>query len=286
MSSEPSSATTTTFAELLARVPTTLESGSPVSLEIPPGWGQGRATFGGVLTGLGLRAMAGLVPGEAAAEPGAGTRRCRSMLVSFAGPVAPGPLELTATRVRHGRSATQTSATLVQDKTLRCAIMASFASDRESAIVVPGAPRPELAGPEGLSSMPVLAGLIPEFAQHFELRWASGGPPGSGLRAAEFGGWVRLREHARGLGPAWIAALVDAWPAPVLQTLKVPAAASSLSWAIDFVAVDEQAASDDWWAFAVATERAQGGWAHTRARLWSPAGILVATSAQTVAVFG
>jgi acyl-CoA thioesterase len=130
--------------------------------------------------------------------------------------------------------------------------------------------------------------VVPSFTRQFELRWASGGPPGSAQTSAGYSGWARFREYRRGLGPAWVAALVDAWPAPVLSMLPEFGIASSLNWAIDFVEPIEdepRAASDDWWAFAVETDLAAGGWAHTRARLWSPSGRLVATSSQTVAVF-
>jgi acyl-CoA thioesterase len=141
--------------------------------------------------------------------------------------------------------------------------------------------------------MPFIAGVVPGFARHFEMRWARGGPPGSGLAESGYAGWIRFSaaheaqvEAQVGLGPAWLAALVDAWPAPVLQTLRKPVFASSLTWAIDFVDHDAEAASDQWWTFVVDTDRAAGGWAHTRAQLWSPSGVLVATSSQTVAVFG
>ena len=36
----------------------------------------------------------------------------------------------------------------------------------------------------------------------------------------------------------------------------------------------------------ITPRRASGGWVHSRAQLWSPAGVLVATSTQTVAVYG
>jgi acyl-CoA thioesterase len=271
----------TSFAELLARVPASLESGQTVRVEVPADWGQGRSTFGGALTGLGLTALEAVVARERAESP----RRCRSMMVSFAGPVAPGEVELEARVLRHGRSATHASATLIQDGSLRCAIMASFASPRPSAIEVAGVARPELAAPEHSLTLPFVPGLVPEFTRHLELRWASGGPPGSRLAQTGFTGWVRFHEHSRELGPAWIAALVDAWPAPALQMLRKPAIASSLTWAIDFVDHDPAAASDELWAFAVATDRAAGGWVHTRGRLWSPNGLLVATSSQTVALF-
>jgi acyl-CoA thioesterase len=273
----------TNFAQLLAAVPSSLESGQIVRVHVPSDWGQGRSTFGGALTGLGLVAMEAVLP---RADKPDSKRRCRSVMVSFAGPVASGSeLELTANMVRHGRSATHTSASLVQEGTLRCAIMASFASPRHSAIAIEGPPRPSLVGPEGLNSLPYIPKFVPEFTRYFDMRWATGGPPGSALADTRFDGWVRFREHQRGLGPAWIAALVDAWPAPALQMLRKPALASSLTWTIDFVDHDPESASDEFWVFAVETDRASGGWVHTRGRLWSPAGKLVATSSQTVALF-
>jgi acyl-CoA thioesterase len=269
-----------TFAELLARVPTSLASDQRVIATVPADWGQGRSSFGGALTGLGLAALEAVIPRDDGLA-----RRCRSMLVSFAGPVAPGEVEIEARMLRHGRSATHASANLIQDGSLRCAIMASFASPRESAIEIVGARRPELASPEDSLTLPFVPGLVPEFTRHLELRWASGGPPGSRIDQTGFTGWVRFREHHVNVGPAWIAALVDAWPAPALQMLRMPAIASSLTWAIDFVDHDPAAASDEFWAFEVDTDRAAGGWVHTRGRLWSPNGVLVATSSQTVALF-
>lgn len=280
MSSEPTS--NTTFAELLARVPSSLENGQSIRVHLPADWGQGRSSFGGAQTGLGLAALEAVLPRDPSEPP----RRCRSMMVSFVGPVAAGEIELSASVLRHGRSATHVSASLTQDGSLRCAIMASFASSRPSAVEIASAAMPELEGPEGLISLPFIPGVLPEFTRHFEMRWASGGPPGSALPETSFSGWVRFREHVGGpLGPAWIAALVDAWPAPAFQRLRKPPLASSLSWALEFVDVDREAASDQFWAFAVDTERASGGWVYTRGRLWSPTGTLVATSSQTVALF-
>jgi acyl-CoA thioesterase len=282
VSSEPTSSTT--FAELLASVPSSLAPAQSVRVHMPADWGQGRSSFGGALTGLGLTAIEAVLR-KNASDPNEAPRRCRSMMVSFAGPVAAGEVELAASVIRHGRSATHASASLTQEGSLRCAIMASFASPRPSAIEIAGPPRPELAGPEGLIALPFIPGIVPAFTRHLEMRWATGGPPGSALRETSFAGWVRFREHQRALGPAWIAAMVDAWPAPALQMLRKPALASSLTWTLDFVDEDPEAASDEFWRFAVETDRASGGWVHTRARLWSPNGKLVATSSQTVALF-
>lgn len=252
-------------------------------VEVPAGWGQGRSTFGGLLAALGLEAMAVRLQAELA-ERGEGRRRIRSMQVVFVGPVAVGEVELGVELLRHGRSATTLRAELEQDGRTRCLITGCFAADRESSVELAGAPRPALAGPEGLVGLPYVEGLTPKFTRHLELRWAEGGPPASRLDDASAAGWIRFRTPQRP-GPSAVIALVDAWPAPTLQMLDRFALASSLSWSLDFVAEDSQAKPEDWWAFAVDSDRASGGWVHTSARLWSPAGALVATSRQTVAMF-
>jgi acyl-CoA thioesterase len=254
-------------------------------LHLPRSWGQGRSTFGGLQAALLLEGMAALVPdGSGAGEP---ARRARSLQISFVGPIQ-GEAELDVELLRHGRSATIVRASIRAGDTseICTSALACFAADRESRIEQGSPTRPDMRGPEGLISLPHIEGVTPSFLRHYELRWATGGPPGSGTPGGEFHGWVRSREHVVGVSPAWIAALVDAWPAPALQTRRTMIPASSLNWTLDFPEEDLAAASDEWWAFAVETDHTRGGWSHTRALMWSPNGKLVATSSQLVAVFG
>jgi acyl-CoA thioesterase len=254
-------------------------------LHLPSSWGQGRSTFGGLQAALVLEGMAALVPDRSAAgEP---ARRARSLQIAFVGPVL-GAAELEVELLRHGRSATTVRASIRAGDTneICTSAMGCFAAARESSIEQEPPTRPDMRGPEGLVSLPHVEGVTPSFLRHYELRWATGGPPGSGVPGAEFHGWVRAREHVVGVSPATIAALVDAWPAPALQTRRKLIPASSLNWTLDFPEQDLDAASDEWWAFAVQTDSTREGWSHTRARMWSPNGKLVATSSQLVAVFG
>jgi acyl-CoA thioesterase len=255
-------------------------------LHLPPSWAQGRSTFGGLQAALVLEGMVALVPeGSPAGEP---ARRARSLQISFVGPVV-GAAELEVELLRHGRSATIVRASIRAGGPAReicTSALGCFAAARESKIEQDAPTRPQMRGPEGLISLPHVEGVTPSFLRHYELRWATGGPPGSGVPGAEFHGWVRAREHVVGVGPAWIAAFVDAWPAPALQTRRTLVPASSLNWTLDFPDEDLAAASDEWWGFAVETDRTREGWSHTRARMWSPNGKLVATSSQHVAVFG
>ena len=69
--------------------------------------------------------------------------------------------------------------------------------------------------------------------------------------------------------------------AMLLDAFAVPAEALILE-----ITEDVAAEPDTHWAYAVRTDRAEGGYAHTDARIWHPDGRLVAISRQTVAVFG
>jgi acyl-CoA thioesterase len=264
-------------------------------LHLPRSWSQGRSTFGGLQAALVLEGMAALVVNEDSAP----ARRARSLQIAFVGPTTSEAV-LEVERLRHGRSATVVRATILGDEAVTgfssgrgdstreicTSAIGCFAAARDSKLELPGTTCPELRGPDGLISLPHIEGVTPNFARHFELRWATGGPPGSGIRSGEFSGWVRAREHAMGPGATWIAALVDAWPAPTLQMTRAKIPASSLGWTIDFIDEDADAATDQWWPFVVETDRSAEGWSHTRARLWSPNGKLVASSSQLVAVFG
>ncbi|MCA9681476.1 MAG: thioesterase family protein [Myxococcales bacterium] len=282
----------TPFADLLdhARALTLVDGRG--AFELGPEWGQGRTCFGGALTTVVLETMTRLVGeltaagGDTTRDEGGGLRRARSLQVVFAAPVAPGLAEISAACLRHGRSATVVEARVLQEDEARMTAVASFASDRPSRTRVAGTTRPELKSPEASTiSLPFVAGVTPNFTKAIELRWAVGGPPGSSLDHSEGAGWCRLREPQVDTGASLIATLVDCWPSPTLQTLDRFAAASSLTWDLQLVDVAGEVAEDAWWAFAVTTDRAEGGWVHTSGRLWAPDGRLLALSRQTVAQF-
>ena len=85
-----------------------------------------------------------------------------------------------------------------------------------------------------------------------------------------------------------LVALIDAWPPAILQMLKQPTPASSLTWTVEFPAVDDlqlAAESNPWWQYRAITESAQNGYAHISAHIWGQGGRLVAISRQTATVF-
>jgi len=262
------------FGELLKRV-RVADGGA--SAYMPEDWTQGRSMFGGLPTAVTLRAMRAYVDES---------RRPRSLLVSFVGPVEVGWVEIEVNELRKGRAVTHLEARLIQNGSVRCVVLGSFGSDRESGISVPSPPRPHAAGPEGLAELTFLPGVTPTFTQHVAFRWTIGAEPFTGVEASEVGGWCRFREQVRPTTEEWVLALVDAWPAPIIPMFDKPTPTSSLSWTIEFVQLDPNASVDDWWFFHSIADNAAAGYVHAHAALWDPAGRLAALGRQVITVFG
>ncbi|MCO2091384.1 thioesterase family protein, partial [Pseudomonas aeruginosa] len=82
------------FSELIQAV-----RRDPSSVVVPASWGQGRATFGGLVVALAYEAMLAVV------EAG---RPLRSIGVSFVGPLAPEqPASFSARLLREGKAVSQ-----------------------------------------------------------------------------------------------------------------------------------------------------------------------------------
>lgn len=250
------------------------------TVEIPEGWAQGRATFGGLVAAMLYEQLAAQVDPDST---------LRSITFSFVAPVAAGPVSLQGSVLRAGRSVSQVEARMEQDGQVVLAAFASFGSSRDSSIHVPADTAPHFVAPEELQPLPYIEGLVPEFTQKFDYRISAGDMPFSGSASNRFGGWVRFRgEEAatRRVEIGHLLALIDAWPPAVLPMLKQPAPASSLTWTLEFMEPLPEATCGDWWQYLADVEQAADGYAVAQARLWSPAGKPVAFSRQTVTVFG
>ena len=255
---------------------------------VAPGWGQGRATYGGLVAGLMLSALKAQLPSDgtdAGADEG-GLLPLRSMTVSFVGPLEPGEAELQPRILRAGRSAVQGEVLVVQDGDVEAAMLASFGRPRASQVVVdPDAQRSDLTPPEEVSVIPFIEGTSPGFLAHVDLRTADGGWPYSSAGTSHLKGYMRFREAPPVFGEEHFVSLLDAWPPAVIQMLDQPRPASSMTWTLELLD-DVAAAPDTFWQYEVRTDQARDGYAHTEAHVWHPDGRLVAISRQTIAVFG
>lgn len=249
-------------------------------IEIPSTWGQGRATYGGLVAAMLISHLIGqLDPAQV----------LRSATVSFVAPALAGTATLSAEILRQGKSATQAEARLWQDGQVVAVLLASFALPRESSIQVApihAAPEFNAATPLDVSQMPYIAGMMPEFFQHLDIRWAKGKPPFSGAARPDFAGWMRYQDQSLPeFGLAHFFGLIDAWPPAVLPMFKNPAPASSLCWTLEFIQQPVGYSAADYWRYAVQCDAAADGYAHTEAHIWDAQGRLMAISRQTVSVF-
>lgn len=243
---------------------------------IPPGWGQGRATFGGLVAAI----MQAHVQRSLS-----GSRPLRSAHIVFVGPATPGDISLQAESVRSGKSVLQVQCRASQNGVVVALLTACFGVARESLLHLPAAPAPAFRAPEDCPALPWLPGITPEFTQHFDFRWDEGDLPFSGGEHANIDGWMRLRQPVPGADPAMIMALIDAWPPTVTGLFKTVAPISTLSWSMEFITPTQEVAADGWWQYRADTDASRDGYVQAHSTLWSPAGELVALNRQTVAIF-
>ncbi|WP_068252041.1 acyl-CoA thioesterase [Janibacter corallicola] len=255
-----------------------LDQAASGTIHIEEGWGQGRATYGGLVAGLMHSALRSQLP-----ESGP---PLRSLTVNFVAPVTPGEAAADVQLLRSGRSATQGMVQLRQDDTVVAAALAAFGAPRESSLTVPpSVVMPTLPEPKSIDPFPYLPGQTPDFFQHVEMRLADGRFPYSGASTSHMQGWMRFREAPPVFDERHFVSLADSWPPAVIQMLAQPAPGSSMTWTLELLG-DVTAEPDAHFAYAVHTDQAADGYAHTDARIWHPDGSLVAISRQTVSVFG
>lgn len=263
------------FFELLEEVQRT-----PEALSIPQNWGQGRASFGGVVAALVYAVMRSKVPAE---------RPPRSLAITFVGPVESGvATRFEAEVLREGKAVSQVLGRAIQNGAVVALVQGSFGAPRSSSIKVDAQPAPTIKSVESSQELPYIPQVTPEFTRQLAMRWGLGGLPFSGTQSREMGGWVRFRDQERveTLDEAHLLGLVDAWPPAVLSLLKGPAPGSSLTWTIEFIQPMVSVTSDQWCLYRAEIEHARDGYGHVAAALWTPSGELLAISRQTVTVFG
>ncbi len=260
------------------------------AIAVPPGWGQGRATFGGLVAAMLYRRARAVAAHE---DAGAGAPKpARSLAFSLVAPVAPGDARVEARVLRAGKSVTHVEARLVQGDAVGAAMLASFGAARPSEISVAAPAPPAYPSPATLPALPYAPGLTPEFTQHFDMRWAHGTLPfTTPATTGDIGGWVRFRSATREVGVEHVLALVDAWPPAVLPMLRKPAPVSTLSWTLDFTGAPAGEATEPtgepaYFGYAASTDHASDGYALIGSRFFRADGTLLAVGRQTVAAFG
>ncbi|RUO23931.1 thioesterase family protein [Aliidiomarina minuta] len=261
------------FSEVLSQVAADAEH----DFNLPEGWAQGRALFGGLTAGIAYQHALQAVESE---QP------LRAMTVSFVGPLAPGRVQLKRRVLRKGKSVTQISVDIMQSGEVGLSALLTFGRSRASVVRVTETPKAQIPPREQGPAFPK-SELSPEFTQHYDYRVSVGGLPFSNQQTREFGGWMRYSQEDSPINIGLFLGLVDAWPPAVLPHLSEPAPASSLTWTIEFPEpLPANKSSHDWWQYKAYIDYAADGYGHTQAHIWDNEGKLVAISRQTITVFG
>ncbi|MGL4315311.1 MAG: acyl-CoA thioesterase [Pseudomonas sp.] len=263
-----------TFAELIQAV-----HNRPQHVVVPALWGQGRATFGGLVAAMLYEAMRVKVPAG---------RSVRSLAITFVGPMLMNEAAAFEVEVlREGKAVSQILGRAVQNGAVVAIAQGSFGASRESQVAVEADPAPAMKAVEECQELPYIKDVTPEFTRFLAMRWGLGGMPFSGNPSREMGGWVRLRSDVSydRITEAHLLALVDAWPPVPLSQLTKPAPGSSLTWTVEFMHPIPKLTTHDWCLYRAEIEHARDGYGHIAARLWSPSGELLALSRQTTVVF-
>ncbi len=245
-------------------------------IDVPPSWGQGRATFGGLIAAMVFQAMRMQVHGD---------KPVRNLSIIFLGPVEPGQLSISTDLLREGRAVSIVEGRGIQDGQVKVLITGAFGSARESSIGAEGAKAPNAKDPEDCQPLPFIKGVTPDFTEHYRYEYAFGGLPFSGTVSRELGGWISYREKMPAITEAEILGLVDAWPPATLPWIKKPVPASTLTWTIQFLHPLAAISPIERCLYQAYVETSAEGYGFTHSKLWNANGDLVTLSQQTVTVF-
>lgn len=180
--------------------------------DVPDGWQQGRAAFGGLVVGTLVRA--GEMHVDDAAMP------LRSMTAHLCGPVQPGEAIIAASTLRSGNNTRVVELRIEQAGEIQSHAVLLFgkarSTDCDNAPVAP-----TLGDWREIPVAPVEPPLGPVFASHFEYRVVEGIPL-SGEEEAVSVGWIRPKAPGDERGPAYLASCIDAWWPAAMARLESP----------------------------------------------------------------
>ena len=255
--------------------------GHLVHFTVTPDWGQGRTTFGGLLSALAVQAMRDVCGGD---------WPLRALQTNFVGPVVPGNFEVDVILLRQGKNVRQVQARITQagsDGMPQTAgvMLGVFGVGRDSTIptLMPQAPEVPVSEDDAMV-WPYIPGVTPAFTQHVEMRHAQGGMPFSGSSEWFARSFARLRQPHQVDAELTTVLLGDVGPTPALATLRAPAMASSVSWSLELRPVLTHP-GDGLWRMDKTALATGEGYVNEKTELWTPDGQLAALGYQVVAVY-
>lgn len=266
--------------ELLALAPVSIEANKTWvcnDVIIPKSWAQGRTAFGGISAGMLYAAVKAVVAND---------RVLRSYTTNFVGPLnTDTPFTIQVNLLREGANVSQYTVSAVQNDKTCVFVQATFGVARNSSIAVANTERHEMSEPVKAKFIPQIPKITPKFLQHFDLSIDKGGLPFTRKKSSDYWGFMRFKKPPAEITDAHIITMIDAWPPTLLQMMKLPAPASTVSWNLEFIHPHKPFSPTDWFAYQARTRHAADGYGHTEATIWDKDNEVIALSRQTVAVF-
>lgn len=263
--------------DILAQVRGHINDTQPEVLQIPDNWTQGRTAFGGLSAAMTY---------EAIKQKVAKDRSLRSFSCQFIGPLLPNKdFSIEVEVLREGKNVTQALGRIIQKGQITTLCQASFGTTRHSKINVPSATTHSMSLPQKPKFIPQIPKITPKFFQHMEIAIDQGQLPFTKSKKSHVHGWMRLKKSPEEFTDSHLILLIDAWPPAVLQMLRWPAPASSLTWNLDFIHDSPTVKQGEWLAYQVKTRHAADGYAQVEANVWDQNQNLLVLSRQTVTVF-
>ncbi|MBL6854600.1 MAG: thioesterase family protein [Alphaproteobacteria bacterium] len=261
----------TAFTDLFASI--AAESGT-YRATMTDDWLQGRTAYGGLSSSLCLEAARRAVPD---------LPPLRSAQFTLIGP-ASGPLSMTPTVLRRGKSAVFVNVDLVGEAGLAVRAVLSFGVARASQIGYSALPMPAVT--PIADSPPFFPGDRSPigFQQHFESRLAGGTRPVTPGAKPEYLIWYRHKDERARQGIVPLIALADGPPPAVMAMFPQFAPISTMTWSVD-VLTDEPQTADGWWLIRSLATTAHQGYSTQSMIVWNASGEPVLAHAQNVAIF-
>jgi acyl-CoA thioesterase len=245
------------------------------TVDVPEDWLVGRTCFGGLQAAATVRAARGLVGEEIP---------LRSLQVAFVGPVPAGRSQLEARILRSGKSVTHTEVRIVRGTETLCLAFVIFGHPRTSAVRVDPQMPPPARSEEESRPLGFFPGLSPEFAKHFEFRWAQGGFPFTGAKEPHTQIYARHRE-TQALGESHLIAMCDSIPSPGVSMLTRFARGASLTWTLEILEHQFDFDPDRYWRLDAEITAGRDGYHAESVAVWNPDGRMAALSRQTAMIF-
>lgn len=201
----------------------TNETDSSDRLTIPVGFGQGKATFGGLVVGACVRSMEQRVEAE---------RPLRSISAQLLGAPMPGEALIRLRTLRSSGTVTTVAADLEQGGEVMTHVVGVFGKARPVESTWQRLERPTYPAWQSVERLDPDNPFAPEFTRHFEYR-SVGAYPFSGA-LAPVGGYVRPAEPCTRLDGGWLSCLVDTWWLAAFTSMDTIRPAATLTLNAEF----------------------------------------------------